>query len=120
MRVGLTLETLTHLGLPLTRSPWVAGAIMTLFGVHAVVWGTTSTTVRQRAVPHRLLGRVTSVYLLGAIGGSAVGTLLGGAIGQRFGVVAPYWFGFVGSAVLTVAVWRSLTHIVHAAEDRAA
>jgi len=79
--------------------------------------GTTSTTVRQRAVPQRLLGRVTSVYLLGAIGGSAVGTLLGGAIGQRFAVVAPYWFGFVGSAVLTVAVWRSLTHIVHAAED---
>jgi MFS family permease len=120
MRVGLTLETLTHLGLALTRSPWVAGAIMTLFGVHAVVWGTTSTTVRQRAVPQRLLGRVTSVYLLGAIGGSAVGTLLGGAIGQRFGVVAPYWFGFVGSAVLTVAVWRSLTHIVHAAEDGSA
>ena len=119
MRAGLVLETLTHLGLVLTRSPWVAGAIMALFGVHAVVWGTTSTTVRQRAVPERLLGRVTSVYLLGGVGGAAVGSLLGGLIGQRFGILAPYWFGFVGSALLTAAVWRSLTHIVHAVEEGA-
>jgi MFS family permease len=116
MRIGLVIETLTHLGLALTRSAWLAGAIMVLFGLHAVVWGTTSTTVRQRAVPARLLGRVTSVYLLGGVGGLALGSLLGGAIAQRWGVVAPYWFGFVGSAVLTVVMWRSFLNIAHAAE----
>lgn len=116
MRIGLVIETLTHLGLALTRSPWVAGAIMVLFGLHAVVWGTTSTTVRQRAVPSRLLGRVTSVYLLGAVGGLAIGSLLGGAIAQRWGVVGPYWFGFVGSLLLTVGMWRSFVNIAHAAE----
>lgn len=116
MRVGLVIETLTHLGLALTRSPWLAGAIMVLFGLHAVVWGTTSTTVRQRAVPSRLLGRVTSVYLLGAVGGLAIGSVLGGAIAQRWGVVGPYWFGFVGSALLTVVMWRSFVNIAHAAE----
>lgn len=116
MRFGLVVETLTHLGLALTREPILAGLIMAVFGVHAVVWGTTSTTVRQRAVPSRLLGRVTSVYLLGAVGGLALGSVLGGAIAQRWGVVAPYWFGFVGSALLTVVMWRSFLNIAHAAE----
>ncbi|HEU5144979.1 MAG TPA: MFS transporter [Dermatophilaceae bacterium] len=116
MRIGLVIETLTHLGLALTREPWLAAAIMVVFGIHAVVWGTTSTTVRQRAVPSRLLGRVTSVYLLGGVGGLALGSLLGGVIAQRWGVVAPYWFGFIGSALLTVVMWRSFLNIAHAAE----
>jgi hypothetical protein len=31
-------------------------------------------------------------------------------------VVAPYWFGFVGSTLLTIVMWRSFLHIAHAAE----
>lgn len=116
MRAGLVLETLTHLGLASTREPLVAGAIMVAFGIHAVVWGTTSTTVRQRAVPAHLLGRVTSVYLLGGVGGLALGSLIGGLVAQQWGVLAPYWFGFVGSALLTALMWRALVHVAHAAE----
>ncbi len=51
MRIGLVIETLTHLALALTTVPWVAMAIFFVFGAHAFVWGTTSVTVRQRAVP---------------------------------------------------------------------
>ena len=51
MRVGLILETLTHLCLALTTTPGVAMAIFFLFGAHAFIWGTTSRTVRMRAVP---------------------------------------------------------------------
>src|SRR5207248_3056314 len=61
MRVGLIIETLTHLGLALTTSPWVASSIFFAFGAHAFVWNTTSITVRQRAVPAQLQGRVNSV-----------------------------------------------------------
>ena len=114
MRFGLVLETVTHLVLAITTSAIVAGAMMTLFGIHAVVWGTTSTTVRQRAVPATLLGRVTSVYMLGAIGGSALGVVIGGLIAQRFGITAPFWFAFFGSAVLLALIWRTLAEIAHA------
>jgi MFS family permease len=114
MRAGLLLETLTHLILAVTTSPLVAAATMTLFGIHAVVWGTTSTTVRQRAVPSALLGRVMSVYMLGSIGGSAIGAVVGGSIAQVGGVTAPFWFGFVGSGVLLVLIWRTLADIAHA------
>jgi predicted MFS family arabinose efflux permease len=56
MRGGLLIETFTHLILALTTSPVVALATMVVFGAHAFVWGTTSTVVRQRAVPDELLG----------------------------------------------------------------
>ena len=115
MRVGLLLETVTHLLLATTTSPLIAGATMTLFGIHAVVWGTTSTTVRQRAVPAPLMGRVTSVYMLGNVGGGVIGSIIGGLIAQRFGITAPFWFGFVGSAVILVLIWRELVAIAHAA-----
>jgi Na+/melibiose symporter-like transporter len=41
MRVGLVIETLTHLALALTTSPIVAMHIFLVFGAHDFVWGTT-------------------------------------------------------------------------------
>ncbi|MCD4535991.1 MFS transporter [Nocardioides sp. cx-169] len=116
MRVGLVLETLVHLALALTTSPWVAMPVFFVFGTHAFVWGTTSTTVRQRAVPLELQGRVGSVNLVGVFGGLVVGAGIGGLLAQHHGVTAPFWFAFAGSAVFLVLIWRQLTHIAHADE----
>ncbi len=114
MRIGLILETLTHLALALTTTAWVALVVMFLFGAHAFVWGTTSVTVRQRAVPEQLQGRVGSVYMIGTFGGMLVGTPLGGLLARQWGITAPMWFGFVGSAILVALLWRSFGQIVHA------
>jgi MFS family permease len=114
MRVGLLLETATHLILATTTSAIIAALTMTLFGIHAVVWGTTSTTVRQRAVPASLMGRVTSVYMLGNVGGAVIGSIIGGLIAQQFGVTAAFWFGFFGSALVLIIIWRALVDISHA------
>jgi MFS family permease len=116
MRIGLVIETLTHLGLALTRSPWVASGIFFVFGAHAFIWGTTATTVRQRAVPTELQGRVGSVYTLALFGGLVAGSLVGGVLATGFGVTAPFWFAFAGSAVFLVLLWRELTRIAHADE----
>jgi predicted MFS family arabinose efflux permease len=114
MRGCLTLEVLMHLGLALNRLPWVAMIIMFGFGAYSFVWGTVSQTVRQRAVPTEYQGRVGSVYLVGVFGGLVIGQALGGAIADRWGLAAPFWFAFVGSAVTLVLIWRSLGHIAHA------
>jgi MFS family permease len=111
MRVGLLIETATHLTLALTHSPAVALVTMVVFGAHAFVWGTTATTVRQRAVPDALLGRVTGVYTVGIFGGIAIGTPIGGLLARMFGITAPFWFGFAGSALLVVILWRQFVHI---------
>ena len=113
MRVGLVIETLTHLGLALATSPWVAMPIFFVFGAHAFVWGATSSAVRQRAVPRELQGRVTSVYLLCGYGGLVVGSGIGGVLARQVGITAPFWFAFVGSAVFLVLIWRQLVHIAH-------
>jgi MFS family permease len=113
MRIGLIIETLTHLGLALTTSPAIALAIFFVFGAHAFIWGTTSITVRQRAVPIELQGRVGSVNGIGVFGGLVAGAALGGAIAERWGVTGPFWFAFVGSAVFVVLIWRQLRHIAH-------
>jgi predicted MFS family arabinose efflux permease len=116
MRVGLVIETGTHLSLALTNSPPVALLTLVVFGAHAFVWGTTSTVVRQLAVPDAILGRVTSVYRIAIIGGIVVGTPIGGLLARTFGITAPFWFAFAGSALLVVVLWRQFEHIVHAGE----
>ena len=116
MRVGLLIETGTHLVLALTTSSTIALATLVVFGAHAFVWGTTSTVVRQRAVPDELLGRVGGVYRVAIVGGLVVGTPLGGLLARQFGITAPFWFGFLGSAVLVAGLWRQFALIAHAGE----
>ena len=117
MRIGLVFETFTHLALALTRTPWVALCIFFVFGAHAFIWGTTSITVRQRAVPTDLQGRVGSVYVVGVYGGLVIGSGIGGVLAQHWGVTAPFWFAFAGSALFVVLIWGQLAHIAHADED---
>jgi predicted MFS family arabinose efflux permease len=114
MRVGLVIETFTHLTLAITTSPLVASVTFFVFGAHAFVWGTTSITVRQRAVPTRLQGRVSGVNTISVYGGLVVGSAVGGALATRYGVTAPFWFAFIGSALFVVLLWREMTRIAHA------
>ena len=98
----------------------MALAIFFVFGAHAFVWGTTSVTIRQRAVPTALQGRVGSVNTVGVFGGLVVGSAVGGLLAQRFGVTAPFWFAFAGSALFVVLIWRELRHIAHEDDPDAA
>jgi predicted MFS family arabinose efflux permease len=116
MRVGLVVETFTMLGLAVTTTPWVAMTILFVFGAHAFIWTTTQRTVRMRAVPAELQGRVGSLYSIGVFGGIVAGQAIGGVVAQTWGITAPFWFAFVGSAVLVALIWRALAHIAHADE----
>jgi predicted MFS family arabinose efflux permease len=116
MRGGLIIETLTHLALALTRWAWFALIIFVIFGAHTFIWGTTSSTVRQRAVPAGFQGRVSSVYLTGVVGGIVIGSALGGLVASAWGITAPFWFAFAGSAVILAVIWRSLLEIAHTDE----
>jgi MFS family permease len=118
MRGGLVIETVTHLILALTTSPIVALATLVAFGAHGFIWATTATVVRQRAVPDELLGRVGGVYRVAIVGGMVIGTPLGGLIASAYGITAPFWFGFVGSALLVVVLWRQFDHIAHAGDEQ--
>jgi MFS family permease len=107
LRAGLVVEIATQLVLATARSPWLAGTILVLFGVHTMVWGVLVASLRQRLVPDELRGRVNSVYSLLDLGGAALGTLLGGLLAQVTGnLTTPFWAAATAMAVLTVVVWR--------------
>jgi len=82
--------------------------------MEAFVWGATARAVRQRAVPTEFQGRVGSVYMLGLMGGLVIGQALGGVLASAWGVTSPFWFAFVGSALLLTLIWRQLPRIAHA------
>lgn len=116
MRVCLSLEVLTHLALALTTTGVLALIEMVIFGAYAFVWGTVSNAVRQRSVPQEYQGRVGSVYVVGLFLGIVIGQALGGVIAENWGLTAPFWFAFAGSALTLGLVWRQLAHIAHAGD----
>ena len=51
---------------------------------------------------------------MGLYAGIVVGQLLGGVIADHWGLIAPFWFAFVGSAITLVLLWRPLGQVAHA------
>jgi predicted MFS family arabinose efflux permease len=108
LRAGLVVEVALHATLAWTRTPVVAAAMIVVFGVHTMVWGNVVTTLRQRSVPSGLYGRVSSVYSLLDLGGAALGSLLGGAVAQAYGITATFWTAAAAMGVILLAAWRPL------------
>ncbi len=111
MRLGLIIETATHLVLATTTTPAVAFGILVLFGAHSAMWGTLSTSIRQAAVPLDFQGRVSSVYQLALQGGLVIGAGVGALVAAGLGVTAVYWFGFIGSALILAIIWTRISKI---------
>lgn len=80
----------TSFALPLARGPlavWLIAA-MQLFDVVGAIFAITALSVRQRATPDRLLGRVNASFNMLTIAAGLVGALAGGALGQAVGMRA--------------------------------
>ncbi|MER7443889.1 MFS transporter [Micromonospora avicenniae] len=108
LRAGLVIEVVTHVTLATTTTPWVAALILVVFSTHAMVWGITVASVRQRAVPEHLRGRVGSVYALLDLGGAALGSLLGGLFASVWEITTPFWIAAVMMTAVTTLAWRRL------------
>jgi len=109
LRLGLVIESSTHLAFALARSPLLVGAVTAAFGFHAMTWSVISLSLRQELIPARLLGRVNSAYALFGVGSLALGAVVGGVVAARFGLTAPFWCSFAAMSVLTVACWPILS-----------
>ena len=109
LRLAMLIEIATPAAIALARSPFLVGAVLAFFGLHAVVWGALLSSLRQELTPARLRGRVESVYRLLEYGGAAPGALLGGLLAARLGLTAPFWFGAVTGLLLLPWVWPIFT-----------
>lgn len=52
--------------------------------------------------------------MVGVFGGMVLGQALGGLIAQAWGLTAPWWFAFAGSALTLAVMWRQISHIAAA------
>ncbi len=105
---ALALGAASLAGLALTRDPIVAGILLALYILHAVVWSICATTLRQRLVPADLLGRVGAAGRVVSLLGLAAGSALGGALATSE-IALPTLAGavvFAGCAALAVFALR--------------
>jgi len=111
---GLVMAA-TQAGLGLTSNVVVAAVMMAASSAAWALFNVTSATMRQRAVPAGLLGRISSLYSTVARGCEALGALAGGGLAAAAGIRAPMLAGAVPiAAVVTLLAWR------HRAGDRCA
>jgi MFS family permease len=108
LRAGLLVEVALHATLAVTRSPLVAAGMIVVFGIHTTVWGVVVTTIRQRDTPQSMFGRVTSVYALIDLAGTAAGSLAGGLFATAFGLPALYAAAAVAMTGVALVAWRPL------------
>ena len=84
---------------------WAAGAVVVATSAAFGMLNVAAASLRHRAIPTHLLGRVTATWRTGVYGATAVGALLGGLLASRAGLDAPFVVsGALGTAA-TAAWW---------------
>lgn len=97
----------TQAGLGLTANVFVAAIMLFASSAAWALLNMTSVTMRQRQVPDRMLGRVTSLYGTVAGGSEALGALGGGALAAIGGIRAPMLIGAIPIAAAVILLgWR--------------
>ena len=97
------------LAIAATGSLAVAGAGFFVGGLASGLWNIATISLRQRIVPDRLLGRVTSAYRMVGLGAMPLGAVSGGALASAFGLTSPLVVSGVLSLLSTVAALRWFT-----------
>ena len=77
----------------LAATVWTPSASLTfaaffVFGAGPILWTIGQTTLRQAVTPGAMLGRVSALFMMMSAGARPVGALLGGFVGERYGLGA--------------------------------
>jgi MFS family permease len=95
------LGTFAMVAVPaLTANPWAVGTAAVAGGVGSTMWSVTVASVRQRAVPDALLGRVGGAFRLFGYGALSLGAVLAGVVAEVAGVRGVFVCCAVLSALL--------------------
>jgi predicted MFS family arabinose efflux permease len=81
---------LFSLGPAISTDPLVVGALLIVSSFFLMTFNIPSVSYRQRVTPDAVLGRVNSTFRLVGWGTMPIGALLGGFLGEAFGVRAVF------------------------------
>jgi MFS family permease len=106
--LNLLIQSVAFVGIALSTSPIVVALMLIGVSFTGSIGGIVGISFRQAIIPDELLGRVVSVFRMYALGGMALGALLGGLLARRFGLLTPYW---LSSALLLLLFFYFLPKI---------
>ncbi|MFD4636335.1 MFS transporter [Lentzea sp. NPDC058436] len=98
----------SFIAISLTTNVFVVAVALALYIAHAVVWNIMAASVRQRATPAAMMGRVGSVGRLIGLIGLAAGAGAGGLLASAFGYRVPF---AIAGAVFVVAAGLCLVSL---------
>ncbi len=102
---GLAMWSLATLGVALATDYRALLAARTAVGVGEASFGTVSPALLSDYFPRERRGRVMALYMLAIPVGSALGYLMGGLLGQRFGWHSAFLIVGVPGLLLVLPVW---------------
>jgi MFS family permease len=115
LQIGLLVAGVGMGGFAWSREVWLSAAMGLLAGFGLILYVASTNTMIQHSLEDRYRGRVMSLYTLMLIGTAPPGSLLLGAVAQRFG--APAATSISALALLGGAVWISYRLRVIAARE---
>src|SRR5207248_6032381 len=100
--------SLSIIGFSLTRSLPAALVLLALLGFCMIVYMTNANTAIQLITPDELRGRVMSIWTLVSFGMTPLGSLIAGAVAERWGAPAALALG--GAICLLAGITMTLTN----------
>jgi MFS family permease len=89
-----------NIALASSTNPFVVGGVLAIGGIFHGAFGVAYQSLRQRIVPDRILGRLVATFRMLGWGALPLGALLGGLVGEAFGLTAVFWAAAVMAIVL--------------------
>ncbi|NEB29091.1 MFS transporter [Streptomyces sp. SID14446] len=108
--VGMSIEGLAVVGLGLTTSPWIAGAMMATIGFSMSVQIVIVGALRQRLAPTEIRGRVLSASRLISLMGAPFGGILAGYLASTTSLRTPFITGGLLMIIVALASLPALSN----------
>lgn len=106
--LNLLIQSVAFAGIALSTNVFVVALMLVGVSFTGSIGGVVGISFRQAIIPDHLLGRVISAFRLYALGGMALGALIGGLLARSFGLLTPYW---VSSALLFLLFFVLLSQV---------
>jgi MFS family permease len=107
--LSVVLLAAGNLALASSTNPFFVGAVLAIGGISHGAFNVTYQSLRQRVVPDRILGRLVATFRMLGWGALPLGALLGGIVGEGFGLRAVFW----AAAILELLMLPARVFITH-------
>lgn len=104
---SIALGSLSLGVLAFSTSALLAGIMLALYIMHAVIWNICSLSLRQQLVPEHLMGRVSAASRVLGLAGLALGSVVGGLLGN-VSLILPIVLGACIFAFCVALAWLGI------------